>query len=437
MQQFLFLGAILFALTACAPQQASESNVITDDVDRFWQAYDQIKQSTDTLEQAQLLQDLYISKASPGLKAIMQVRDYDVRAYLSAIRDYPKFWESVRANTLKAKEYAVPLNEGIDKLAKIYSPLKAAKIYFTIGALRTNGTTLDSMVLIGSELAMADQHTVSNEFAEPLASGRRTFFDSNPIDNLVLLNVHEYVHTQQKPIVHNLLSQCLFEGVAEFVSVQAMGVPSSTPAVDFGKNNHAAVVQAFEREMFRGGLTYKWLWSGAENNEFNIRDLGYYIGYEICERYYANASDKKAAIKTMVELDYEDEAAVEAFVDGTGFLSASLETLYQNYEADRPKVIKLEPFDNGSEEVSAGSKIIKLHFSEAVDQRYRNFDYGPLGEATHLPLKRFIGFAEDGQSISFEVELAPNKHYQLTIGSGFRDLNGTPLKPYVIDIKTQ
>jgi hypothetical protein len=40
-------------------------------------------------------------------------------------------------------------------LKVVYPELRHAKIYFTVGAMRSNGTTLDSMVLIGSEFAMA------------------------------------------------------------------------------------------------------------------------------------------------------------------------------------------------------------------------------------------------------------------------------------------
>jgi hypothetical protein len=52
---------------------------------------------------------------------------------------------------------------------------------------------------------MADKNTIASEFEGDLGIGRRTYFDSNPIDNLVLLNVHEYIHTQQNPAVDNLI----------------------------------------------------------------------------------------------------------------------------------------------------------------------------------------------------------------------------------------
>lgn len=430
----LFLFSLLIG--SCQDKQPSIQNVITSDIDHFWMAFDKVQAATDTIEQAKYLKELFFDKGSPGLAGIMQAKNYTPKEYLDAINNYPKFWASVRENTFKSKTLGKELAIGIDKLKAVYPELRPAKIYFTIGALRTNGTTIDSLVLIGSEVAMGDKNTVTSEFPEQIQAGRRQYFDANPIDNLVLLNVHEYVHTQQHPIVHNLLSQCLYEGVAEFVSVTAMDVPSSTPAINFGKENQERVRDQFEAEMFKGNNTYDWLWSDA-NNEFKMRDLGYYVGYEICERYYNSVANKQQALKEMIELDYANEPAIEAFVDGTGFFTATLEELYQSYEAKRPKVVAIKPFENGSQKVSSKTSQITVEFSHTMDQNTRNFDYGPLGEEAVVRFKKLVGYAEDGKAITFEIQkLEPSKQYQLTIGSGFRDENGMPLKPYLIDFKT-
>ncbi len=426
---------VLFANCQNNDKQSNHPNIITNDIGNFWTAYDKIIDTADTIEQEKYLHELYLDKGTLGLAGIIQAKNYTPQDYLHVINNYPKFWASIRENTFKAKKISQELEIGIDKLKAVYPELKPVKIYFTIGALRSSGTTMDSLVLIGSELALTDKNSVTSEFPEQEGKWRRKFFDSNPIDNLVLLNIHEYVHTQQRPIVHNLLSQCLYEGVAEFVSVTAMEKPSSTPAISFGKKNETKVRRKFEEDMFRGDRTSSWLWSSSDN-DFNTRDLGYYIGYEICERYYEKAEDKKLAIKEMIELDYRNEAEIEEFVDGSSFFSTSLENLYNNYNESRPIVVNIKPFENGNEEVNPNINQITVDFSKVMDERYRNFNLGPLGENHILSIKKFLGFSEGGKSVTFEVELEPNKHYQLTIGSGFRDENGTPLKPYLIDFKT-
>jgi hypothetical protein len=95
----------------------------------------------------------------------------------------------------------------------------------------------------------------------------------------VLLNIHEAVHTQQGPFGSNLLAVALQEGVAEFVSVLAIGRPSAVPAVAFGEGNAVVVRERFAPEMFSPHWN-GWLYNNTSNT-FGVRDLGYYVGYAI------------------------------------------------------------------------------------------------------------------------------------------------------------
>ena len=148
---------------------------------------------------------------------------------------------------------------------------------------------------------MVDEQTDISEFDGRMKSWAENYIATNPLDNIVLLNIHEYVHTQQNPISNNLLYQVIYEGVAEFVSTKALSLPSSTPAIKYG-NSNPEVKRVFENEMFYD-WTFQWLWSNNSPKDFGVRDLGYYIGYEICQLHYDNSQDKKQAIKEMIELD--------------------------------------------------------------------------------------------------------------------------------------
>ncbi len=81
--------------------QNIRAQIVTTDIDNFWLAYDQIIGTTDTVEQYKHLNKLYLNKGSEGLDNIMRVRNYTPQQYLAAIRNYPKFWASIRQNTLK------------------------------------------------------------------------------------------------------------------------------------------------------------------------------------------------------------------------------------------------------------------------------------------------------------------------------------------------
>ncbi|GGE54231.1 hypothetical protein EV200_102527 [Pedobacter psychrotolerans] len=407
------LFAVIFFISINQKVRAQQNvSLVTADIDHFWVAYDKIIATKDTVAQYAYLNNLFIQKGTPGLKAMMQARSYTAKSYIDAISQKQAYFNSIRKNTLRVNDYATAIASKISILKQLYPALKPAEIYFTIGAFRSGGTTLGNMVLIGSEIAMDDEH----------------------LDNLVFTNIHEYVHTQQKTSMgDNLLAQCVLEGVAEFISEQAMSTHSTLPALAFGKSNPVTVKQDFATQMFNTGNGF-WLYSNAEN-QFGVRDLGYYVGYAIAQRYHLNTIDKTKAIKEMIELDYNNMEALYNYVDQSGYFDKKVKSLKRAYEKNRPSVIN-GIVTKSEHEIDSLNYKITVKFSKPMDKRYRSFEQGPLGQDSSMRIKKVIGFSEDGKSAEFEVELKPNKRYQLVIGEGFRDLNGARIKPYLIDFKT-
>ncbi len=428
----LFLLLLAFIPTNSFAQK--QKIVITDDIPNFWNAYDQIKQTKDSLQQIELIKTLYINKGTQGLAAIIEAKEYTPASYINAINQFPGFWNSIRNNTLKVNSYAKQIEKGIKQLKIIYPSLKPAKIYFTIGALWSNGTTLGNKVLIGSELAMANSEIVANEIEKDFPH-LPIYFKTNPIDNLTFLNTHEYIHTQQKTTIGNsLLAQTVLEGAAEFIAEIALKTSSPNSQIQFGKSHTNQLKKAFEKEMFSPYL-YNWIWNNA-NNPFKMRDLAYYIGYAICEKYYTQSTNKKLAVQKMIELDYNKETDLIDFVEKAGFFENPLSIYKTQFENNRPKLVGIKQFNNGNQLVNPTTKIITLYFSQPMNTNTRGFDYGPLGAENILLVKKVLGFSEDKKSFSFEVELKNNKRYQSLVSERFRDINGLPLKAFLIDFKT-
>ena len=436
MNKLLTILTTTLILTSCQTEEKNFENIVTTDVTNFWRAYDKITSTQDSVLQYKYLDSLYFEKGTAGLEGIRQARNYTPEDYINSINNYPKFWASVRNNTLKADTYRQDIQYGVEKVKQLYPVSKQRKIYFTIGAMRTGGTYLDSLVLIGSEMAMADRNTVASELPEGSREGRQAYFNQNPIDDVVFLAIQEYVHTQQNPFVHNLLSYCLHEGVGDFVSNTALGLDPKVPAIAYGKQNKA-VREKFEKEMFYGNNVNQWLWSDSPN-EFGVRDLGYYIGYQICENYYNQAVDKKEAIKTMIELDYKNESQIEAFIHQANFFSTSLDELYQDFENKRPTVLGVKQFENNSKNVSPSIKQITVEFSKPLNGHNTGVDFGDLGRDA-FPKNNINGrfWSEDNISWTIPVELEPNKTYQLLISNNFRTEENIPLKPYLIEFRTR
>jgi hypothetical protein len=428
-----FLLSFAFLALAGCDQQVAPENIVTKDIDHFWEAYDQVVSTTDSTQQMQYLKDLYLDKGSPGLSAIMQARRYQPEEYLKAINDYPAYWNSIRDNTLSAHQYAEEIQEGINAFKGLYPDCKPAKVYFEMGVFRTSGTAMDSMVLIGAELAMTDESTNTSELPESM-DYVKAYTKNNPIEDLAFLNVHEFVHTQQNVSwAYDLLSQSLYEGSAEFIAEVATQQPSIQAAIDFGKKNDEWIKEVFSKEMFSPWY-YNWIWNSTEN-EFKTRDLGYYMGYAIVQKHYENAADKKQAIKDIIELDYTKPEAIEAFVESTGYFSEPLSVYKEQYENSRPTVVGVEGLEENSQNVPSKLTTFKVLFSSTMDQRFRSTDFGPSGK-DHFPKINTIEFSEDGMSAIYQVELQPNTTYEMVIESGYRTPNAIPLQPYTLKFKT-
>lgn len=412
--------------------QIKDQKIVSTDIDNFWNAYEKIISTKDSVQQYNFLKTFYIDKATPGLKSLIEVRNYTAKDFVNAINKYPKFWNSLKPNTLNCDVLYPEIETDIKKLKLAYPSLKPSTIYFSIGAFRTNGTVQDDRVLIGSELSLADETTIIDE----LPLWRQSFYkEYNPRKNIALLCTHEYIHTQQKELVEKLLLMCLYEGVAEFVSCKVTGKKSSTPAMEYGKNNQQKVIDQFISDLYIVKNNYNWLW-GENKNALKVRDLGYYIGYEICERYYNLSKDKTKAIKELIELDYNNEKEVERIVDATKIFSERLKKLRSNYEKMQPTVVSIMPFKNGSKKVKFGQTEVTVVFSEPLNGNSTGLDFGPLGKEFCPKIDSEKTWSSDLKSWTFKVDLKPNQKYQILITDGFRKQNGIRLKPYLIEFQT-
>ncbi|QQP95449.1 hypothetical protein [Lysobacter enzymogenes] len=304
-------------LAAAAPAAARSPALEASDVARFWTAYDAVRASADPAEKRRALLRDYIDPGTPGLRAFMQAKGYTPECYLDAIERYPKFWNSLRADTLALAGKTADAPQRIEALRRLYPPLRPATVYFAIGCLNSSGTTLGDKVLIGAELAAAGPDTDVSELPEPRRSGLRGYFATRPSEALPLLLVHEYVHTQQKGPGPTLLAQAIYEGAADFVAERATGQLPPLDYVRYGRRNEARLKRDFRAEMHDASYA-KWLYN-APDPRYGVRDLGYYMGYAIVRDYYARAADRERALREIVELDCTDQAAVEAFLARSGF----------------------------------------------------------------------------------------------------------------------
>jgi len=427
------LGSFLI-MSLSFGQSAKQQKVFTEDIDNFWVAFDSIQTTKDSINQIHFIQTLYIDKGSEGLKAFMDARDYSAALWIELINKYPKFWNSIRPNTLSVKDKAAAIEQSILAFKSLYPGLKDAKMYFTIGGLRSGGTTTGNLVLIGTEIATGNALTNVSEFPDQWLA--RVFREQSP-ENIIPLNIHEYVHTQQKGECNSLLGHAIREGSCDFITELVIGKPMQTSYIKYGYGHEIELKASFKREMFSKSIS-NWLYNGS--NAKTVADLGYFMGYQICKSYYANASDKKKAVEDIIELNYSDTTAVEAFLQKSGYYKEKInkEELISAYQANQPVFMKITAFSNGDSLVDPLTKEITLVFSKPMNPTHYSINYGKGGKE-YYPITGIVGFSNDSSSFTVKTELKPGHAYEFVItNKSFKSDEGYPLlKDYLIAFKTK
>jgi len=291
----------------------TQGNIFTSDIDHFWKAFDSIQTVKDTSRQVEIMQSLYIDKGTAGLKEFMHLRSFDAKKLVVAINKYPLFWKSIRNSTLTIPPQLPAIETYLEKLKIVYPDTKPAKVYFTISAIRAAGVTQDSVILIASEIAMGDQHTVVSEFPDKRLAN---FFKPKATVDIIPIIIHEYVHAQQKAEGKNLLGQCIYEGACDFITELVLSRQLNQSYLIYGRENEQQLKLQFKKEMY-GDNYANWLYNGTTTN--TMGDLGYFMGYTICQSYYRQAKDKQLAIKQIIRLNYADTAEVKIFLDDSKY----------------------------------------------------------------------------------------------------------------------
>ncbi|MGH1516546.1 Ig-like domain-containing protein [Chryseobacterium sp. JK1] len=427
------ITSFIFALAFAGVHAQNSNTIFTSDIDNFWNAYDQIKKTDDFSKKLNLINELYISKGTKGLKTFMEVREYSDTVFVRIIDEYPKFWNSIRPNTLKVKEKMGELNKSVARLKEIYPQLKDAEMYFTVGGLNSGGTVSKNMVLVGTEIATGTPDTDVSEFKGGWLKG---VFADQSLDNIVSLNIHEYIHTQQNGRSKRILNHSIKEGSCDFITELVMQKPLRTKYLSYGTAHADQLKALFKNDMFSTNST-NWLYNGRKRPD--AADLGYYIGYEICKSYYQNAKDKKQAIKDIIELNYNDDNAVEDFLARSKFFKEKInkEKLLKEYEKNLLYVVKTNPAV-GSEAVSPDTKEIKITFSKEIVPDHYSIETSAKGKES-FPLAKVIGLENNNTTLVLGMDLQPNKTYEFVLSNKkFESKDGYPLKDekFLVTFKT-
>ncbi|UOQ72154.1 hypothetical protein [Hymenobacter cellulosilyticus] len=77
------------SISTAVAQGPRPQKVFTEDIDRFWVAYDSVQTTTDHARQLAFVTDLYIKPGTAGLAAFIKVRDNSAERWVTLINKYP------------------------------------------------------------------------------------------------------------------------------------------------------------------------------------------------------------------------------------------------------------------------------------------------------------------------------------------------------------
>ena len=307
---------ILFSATVSLAQSPPKLNhnpelvkFVTSDIGNFWRAYDLATNQTDKAKRIAIYQAEYLDKGSAGLKDFLRLRIKSAENLVSTIDRMPKYYASIRRQTLQVQRMETQMRSAFKKFKAIYPEAVFPDVYFLIGVTSSGGTTGPSGLLIGTEMYGKTAKTPLEELSAWLKAVLST------VEQVPAIVAHESCHYNQRYNSaldqRHLLGKSLQEGACDTIGELISGRNINEHLKVYGRTHAAEIWRDFEADMYKPDIS-KWIYN-ASNAKDRPADLGYYMGYLITRAYYNQAKDKKQAVYDI--LNIED---ARAFYEASG-----------------------------------------------------------------------------------------------------------------------
>lgn len=280
------LGLVLLvvaSLTVGPVAAATRPQIITSDVERFYRVYE----AAGGHPSAEQLDQEYLGPGTDGLHEFAQLRKVTGARIAETNRLHPEVYSHARRCLAALPAVKRRLITAFETLARLYPEARFPPVTLVVGRGRPVGITNPSGVTIGLEaLCAAD------------------FMDADVADRFVHVIAHEYGHIQQTPELQALepgdpgatvLKMSLMEGVGEFTAELVSGGIGNPRLKTLTRGREAEIEAAFAADEDGTDLS-KWTYNGLGTPAWP-GDLGYWVGYRIVKAYYAQARDKRQALR--------------------------------------------------------------------------------------------------------------------------------------------
>jgi hypothetical protein len=258
---------------------------ISSDIGLFWSVFDRLPAAPDP---ALLLEREYLDKGTAGLHGFIFRRIGSGANLHAALTGYPKYYAAVRPHSLQAVKVEGEVRAAMRSFKGLYDKALFPDVYFVIGAMSSGGTASMDGLIIGTEVFSRAPEVPVDELSPAWVAGTKS------VSYLPSLVVHELMHFQQDNAGGSLLAASVKEGAADFLTSLLVKGNFNEHVYTYGYANEARLKLEFAAAM--DGVSFDgWLYSGGKV-EGRPNDLGYFMGFRICQAYYKRAQDKRKAI---------------------------------------------------------------------------------------------------------------------------------------------
>ena len=282
-------------------------NVVTSDIDRFWEIWPQIVDVTKE-QSAPILDSQYLAKGTPGLRDFLEKRIESAKQLAATISATPKYYASLEKLYELVPAQIAAIEGACDRLVRILPNANLVDAYLLIGRMNSGGTVSDRGILIGFDMFGRSETTPLDELGDWHRSVLYT------VDQLPELILHEFAHcnqTSSRP--GTLLSQALIEGAADFVVSALMG-PIEADRFTFGREHEEELWERFKAQM-KSSDQSNWLYEGDTAKD-RPADLGYFVGHQICASYFLRQSNPERALQDILSIESHEQFLIESGYEG-------------------------------------------------------------------------------------------------------------------------
>ena len=279
----------LYIVAAAAQPADQQPEIRTSDVDRFYALYDA---TAGKPSPAQLQR--YIDGGTEGFRAFARMRNTTGERIALAMEQRPEIYSKARHCAAALRGIKPRLATALARLKEIYPEASLAPVTLAVGRGKPVGVADRSGVMIGQEaLCAAD------------------FMNPSVEDRFVHVIAHEFIHVQQEQFYREnpdekVLRASLIEGGAELIGELISGSVSYAHLPSAVKGREKEFETTFLAERDKAAMGSAWLYNYPGTAD-HPADLGYWIGYRIVKAYYRKATDKRAALREIIELRNPEE----------------------------------------------------------------------------------------------------------------------------------